>query len=741
MEIFFVYAGMCYAYTWSFLALATALIAFLFKPGYKAPVLFLASFFWAFMHQYGLTNTSMPKKPVIREAQVEGTIQSMPLVTESKTTFDFSMTQFEDKKVHILVRLSCFRDCKAFRKGEKWRFYLSMKRPRNLANPGSFDYSGNLNARHIHWTGFIKASKPAVLLQKPRFNLIDTLRENISKKLTSFQLDKATAGMIEAMTVGITSRIDKAQWQLFRETGTTHLMVISGSHILLIAGFFYMVVRLVWSSLPRTGLWIPSLQIASLIALIAAFCYSLLAGFAIPVQRAFFAYFLFHMRNFVSRPLTAWQSWRYAFLLILLVEPHALMFPGFYLSFLAVAILIATNVYLNCGKVLKAILIQLACLSGLLPFTLYWFSYAAINSLLANLVAIPLVGFVLVPLSLISVILMGFTSSPLLFWPVKIAVVILYQYLYWVSSFSSLNLMLYLPSIIFAIAIGLGLFILCIFPSRNTVFAALVLLTAGLMPKTLHPGRGEARVDVLDVGQGLAVVISTKNHTLIYDTGGKFFQGMDMGEMAILPYLATLKRKKIDKIVISHPDLDHRGGLTTLLKSLPVEELIVDNVPFYKMGKDCHQYSAWDWDAVHFQFYPIEKKFPGSNNHSCILKIQTRNDALLLTGDIEQIAENDLISHYKDALAATWLIVPHHGSKTSSSLAFLKTVAPAAAIISSGFENRYHFPHQPALDAYQRLNIPLWNTANCGMVSFNLDSRPYKKIEERINCFIKAQSL
>jgi competence protein ComEC len=256
--------------------------------------------------------------------------------------------------------------------------------------------------------------------------------------------------------------------------------------------------------------------------------------------------------------------------------------------------------------------------------------------------------------------------------------------------------------------------------------AASVLMIASFFPNFEKVKPGEAIVDVLDVGQGLSVVVRTANHILIYDTGMKFYQAGDMGKLAIIPYLNKLGVSKLDKVVISHPDLDHRGGLGSLEEKYTIKELIVDDPLFYKRGVSCHEYPSWEWDGVTFRFFAISADLPRKNNKSCILQITTPAGQMLLSGDIEKAAESYLVKTYGSELASTVLLVPHHSSKTSSSEAFVRHVTPRYAIASYGFDNRYHFPHPEAMRVYRQQHIPVFNTMECGMIRVDLKRTDFR---------------
>ena len=230
---------------------------------------------------------------------------------------------------------------------------------------------------------------------------------------------------------------------------------------------------------------------------------------------------------------------------------------------------------------------------------------------------------------------------------------------------------------------------------------------------------GAAKIDILDVGQGLSILIRTTQHNLLYDTGMKFYRGSDMGKLVILPYIKTLNINRLHKVIISHPDLDHRGGLASIREQLFIDELI-DN-------RTCHHYHSWQWDGVKFNFLAIKNNKFYDNNKSCVLKISTKNSSILLPGDIEIAAEKYLLQHY--SVRADVLLIPHHGSKTSSSANFIQQVRPKIAVISAGLYNRYHFPHQQTLKTLQHYHVKILQTSQCGMISLNFS----KKIN--ISCF------
>jgi competence protein ComEC len=725
MEILCFLAGVSYVYTKSLLYLVFLVVTGLLSCRWAMVIWFLLGTFWNVGHEWWIADQGMPRQniQIIPTARLEGEIVAIPINKEGGgSQFQFLLARLNDKRVRATVLLSCYNHCPQFKVGERWHFQAKLKKPRNLENPGGFDYVRFLQARHIHWTGYIQSHSAQRVGKDEHLTSLVTLREHLAGVVEKLIPKTPSLGIIEALTVGLTSHIEKAQWELFRRTGTTHLMVISGAHIGLVAGFSFALIRWLWTLGSRLCLYYPAPKAASFFSLWMAVIYALLAGFGAPAQRALVACFFLLLKNFLPLRVTSWQAWRYSLLAVLLFEPHNVLLPGFYLSFIAVACLILSSQRFSFSGFKKSLCLQLACLFGLMPLTLYWFSYGALDGLIANFLAIPWVGFIVVPLSLLSLLIVQIWPSSLFLEPVNWAIKLLLYYLRCVDSFSMVNLQFSFNTVLSALALMLAMLLVFFFPLRP-IFPAIVILTlTGLFRGFPLIKKGEAQINVLDVGQGLAVVVRTAKHTLIYDTGAKFYGGGDMAKLAIIPFLEHVGIKKVDKVIISHPDMDHRGGLSSLEKRYRIAELLVNDVTFYHRGKNCHDYPSWNWDGISFRFLAIRQKFTDRNNGSCILKIETKTTKLLLPGDIEKLGETYLSKAYGNDLQANILVVPHHGSKTSSSPLFIKNISPEIAVISSGFDNRYHFPHQQTLATLQAQKAKIINTAECGMFSVRISN-------------------
>ncbi len=723
MEIFSILAGLLYAYTGHvYLVISIVLQAFVFKkPRYLAGFILAAAY--AFVHQWWVLPALSVEKQVLKQADIHGRIISIPAKTSYKTQFYFQLDTLDGKKANALLLLSWYNNAPALAVGQVWQLKVKMKKARNLNNPGGFDYVQWLKARHVLWTGYVKTGPHHHLIKHSEGSHLLRLRERLAQHLAQLSPDLQVAGILKALSLGLTDGIDPGLWDLFRRTGTTHLRVISGAHIGLIAGLVFWLFKWLWTRSVYCCLRLPAVRAASLAGFIGALLYALIAGFAVPAQRAMIAIAFFTLHCWGSKKYSGWQGWRYAVLAVVIFEPHAVLMPGFYLSFMAVAVMMLVGQRWHMTGLRQMLLMQAACLIGLLPLSLFWFSYTSIIGFIANLFAIPLVGFCIVPMAMMSLLCIHSRFVIYLMKPLSSLVYLLLKLLSLVDLLSVINISVSFSQLILTLGMMLVLLLFVLLPVRTFQWAALMIGMSVFFPSWDSVKAQEAIIEILDVGQGLSVVVRTKNHRLIYDTGDKFYQGSDMAQLAILPFLSAKGIKRIDKLIISHPDKDHRGGMLSLEAGTIVSELIVDSPPYYHRGRACHSYPAWRWDGIDFRFFPIKKRLKGKNNHSCVLQISRGKSRVLLAGDIEKSAETYLIKRYGSQLQSSVLLIPHHGSKTSSSADFLKTVQPRYAIASLGFDNRFHFPHQTVVALYSKLGIPVYLTRDCGMVTIHLSDQ------------------
>lgn len=720
MDVFCFFLAVLFACTTqpALIALFGALLYI--KPSYSQILSFCCGLLITVLHLNLIAPQGMPDAKVIPQAEITGTIASIPVAKEHKTQFLFQIDSINQQPASSLVQLAWYQKPPQLHVGERWHLQVKLKKPRNYYNPGSFDFEQAMATRHISWTGYIRNKGNYRINDTTKTFAFQRFREYIQQRLITLAPNRATAGILEALTLNTSSQITQDEWELFRNTGTTHLFGISGEHIALVSGLFFYVFRALWTRLTPWAVTIPASYAGGIAGLIAASFYAFLAGFAPPVQRALIGCFLYTLFHLGRQKFSAWQIWRYALIFVLCVEPHAVFMQGFYFSFLAVACLLLTQQRWNFQKIKGKLALQLACLVGLLPLSLYWYGYGSINGYLANMFAIPLVGLVIMPYCLLCLALCSFSFTTSLMIPLSHLVTGLYYGLHLTEKAAFLNVNWHFYSIWQPVSVMAGILILILLPLRSLRPFAFIMLITPWLPQKIRLDNGELLLRVMDVGQGLAVVIHTAHHTLLFDTGDKFYQGSDLATLVLVPYFQTIRQNTLDAVIISHPDKDHRGGLQTLEAMMSIQQLIVNDPSYYHRGQSCHTMKPWVWDGITFRFFPIQEPFKNKNNTSCVLQIDNGRERILLTGDIEQEAEHYLVKQFGQQLQSNVLLLAHHASKTSSSFAFLANVNPQFALASIGFDNRFKFPHSKPLSILNYLKIPLFSTETCGMIEVHM---------------------
>ena len=646
-----------------------------------------------------------------KEVMIQGYIASLPKRQEHRMSFDFIVTR-APRGIPTKLRLNWYAARVSIKGGQSWQMTVKLKKPHGRINPGGFDYEGWLFANHIGATGYVRPNpKPTeieAVFAGQRY--LAKWRQMLSDQLDRAMPQSAWAGVLKALILGSRGEIGREQWELFRKSGTVHLMVISGTHISLIAGLVFFVVRRFSA---YTGLLSISPQnAAALSAWVVALFYVALAGFSIPTQRALIMLSVGLWATAWQRDIAALQVLLIALLAVLLFDPSAVLSAGFWLSFAAVALLM----FVTSGRLGRASYwresgkLHIAMAIGLAPLLIAFFQQISIVSPLANWVAVPVVALLLTPLALLAAILVMW--SPALASFVLFPVDKILQYLTWL-----LQKMVSWPwaalscppppwyGLYFAIIGSLLLLAPKGMPGRYLCPFFLLPLFFGVAAK---PKAGEVWLTLLDVGQGLSAVVQTQNHVLIYDTGAKYSDQSDMGEAVILPFLRYKGINTVDRLVISHGENDHSGGAASLIAGISLATLYSSAADWAERsnGHYCKAGQSWFWDGVRFDILsPGIEAFASKNNNSCVLKLSAPQHGLLLSGDIEREAERWLVEYYGEKLASTVLIAPHHGSKTSSHRYFLDSVDPKLILIPAGYRNRFGFPHRPVLQRYRKRHI------------------------------------
>ncbi|MBI4005668.1 MAG: DNA internalization-related competence protein ComEC/Rec2, partial [Gammaproteobacteria bacterium] len=613
--------------------------------------------------------------------------------------------------------------------GQYWRLSVRLKRPYGFMNPAGFDYEGWLFQHRIRTLGYVLNTPDNTYLGKTRGRYISRSRYFLREKINN-ELDKNPySGLIVALSLGDSSQIPKIQYKVLVNTGTNHLLAISGLHISLIAGLFYFLARKLWSIGGVFTLYLAAPRFAAIAAMAAATIYAILAGFSIPTQRslimlAVVMWALFNYRQYAFSHIIST-----ALLLVLIADPFAAIAPGFWLSFGAIAVIaygmscrVSTDsIWWRWGRAQYLVSI------GLLPVLLLWFQQYPILGILANLVAVPWVSLLVVPLALagtvlinLSVSLGGFClelgSEALgLLWPFLELVTHSDITLWHQSS----------PPLWALLASFAGVIILLQPQGLPARWTGLVWILPLLFPHKEGPANNELWFTLLDVGQGLSAVVQTRDHTLVYDTGAKFSTHFNAGSAVLIPYLRKAGVNHIDTLLISHGDNDHIGGAADLLSAFPDTPVLtsVPNMLNHPRMKQCHDGQAWKWDGIEFQvLHPDGKDNYSDNNRSCVLKVSTGLYSILLSGDIEKETEYRLVKEYNSRLSVTVLIAPHHGSKTSSTPEFIDTIAPELVLFPVGYRNRYKFPNMDIIARYESRGIHMLDTARHGAILIKMNT-------------------
>jgi competence protein ComEC len=673
-----------------------------------------------------------------RDVVVSGVVASLPQPFERGVRFDFDV-ETPATGVPGRISLSWYAEPPAggsrgaVRAGERWRFCVRLRRPHGSVNPHGFDYEAWLLERGIRATGYVRApgleeggepERLEALVVRPPY-LIDRLREAARAKILDALPERPYAGVLIALAVGDQRAIDPGQWQLFARTGVSHLMSISGLHVTMIAGLFAALVSWCWRRSERLALALPAQKAAALAGFVAAFGYCLVSGFAVPAQRTLYMVGVVAAALWLGRATSASRVLASALFAVLVLDPWSVLSPGFWLSFAAVAVIfhVSTGRTTNPHWLVQWGRVQWAVTVGLAPLMLVLFQQVSIVSPLANAVAIPLVSFVVTPLALAGAVLP-------LDWPLELGHAILdvlMAILGWLAALPSALWQQHAP-VPWTVPLALlGIAWLLLprgFPAR-WLGGVLALPLFAVLPAA--PAAGELWMTVLDVGQGLAVVVRTEKHVLLYDAGPAFSAFADSGNRVVLPYLRGEGISKLDALVVSHDDRDHSGGAGSVLEGTPVDALWSSLQPDHALlssgvrSASCAAGVGWSWDGVSFEFIhpgasPRSRREARANNRSCVLRIAAQGGRVLLTGDIERSTERELLRRAPELLPADVLLVPHHGSATSSSAEFVKEIAPRYAVFAVGYRNRFGHPREEVLERYREAGSTVLRTDAAGAV-------------------------
>lgn len=711
----------------------------------KLICIYCLGFLWVIIYSYFINLASnIPPKFLNKNIIVRGQIVS--LVKHGKY-YDEFLFKFNNS----IIKLISNKNIK-LKIGDNWQFKTKLRTLHGLANPGGVDAEKLYFQENIQAVGQIQSSKENYLIPSNNYtNPLNSLRQTIQNILHRVLKNLPFSGIITALVIGDSQDISSEQWEVFRRTGTNHLVAISGLHIALISGFLYGIVNFVWRRISFLCLRFPAPHAGLTAGLIGASIYSSLAGFSVSTERAVIMIMVIMCLCLLRRNILAWYNILLALLLIIIINPLVILSLSFCLSFITVALIFygvggrIAKINNIIWKITRAQWVVTLCM---LPISLFVFQQVSLVSFFANFLAIPWFEFITVPLSLLGIILFFIKIkffSFILFLAER-SIAIFWPFLHYLSSKDYFNWQYNFPKSWIFFSSMLGVLLLTSprgLAGRYLGFFWLLPLLFNHAEKLKY---GEVIFTLLDVGQGLSAVLQTQNHVLVFDTGLKLGHSKDMGKQVVLPFLRKQGISHVDTLVISHGDNDHAGGaeillnkivINTLLTSVPEKFSSFKNIASKKISIDhCYEGQNWQWDGVYFKFLnppePYFLKNPYSskieNNNSCVLKITVGNTKILIPGDIEKPAENYLIHTNPRLLASDILVAPHHGSRSSSSPLFVYLVKPHYVLFPIGYHNRYHFPHPSIVQRYHEIGAQLFDTASEGAISFKIDKNGQSEI-------------
>lgn len=681
-----------------------------------------------------------------RDVQVVGVVAQMPQRGEGSIRFAFDVESAELPDVPRRLSLAWYAEGSGLwgrgdtvdtpgpvHAGERWRFTVQLKVPHGNLNPHGFDHELRLWEQGVHATGYVRngASDPrperlAVTWRHP----VERMRESVRDAVVERVADPRLSGVIAALVTGDQNAIDRNDWDVFRATGVAHLMAISGLHITMFAWLAALVVDALWRRSGRLMLRWPAQHAGLVGGVLLATLYAVFSGWGVPSQRTVWMLAVVGLLRLTGRRWPWPFVWLCACAVVVALDPWALMQPGFWLSFVAVGVLFAANAESPQGdrpgigrRLARIWREQWVVTLALTPLTLLLFQQVSVVGLLANAVAIPWVTLVVTPLAMLGVLL------PPLWDAAGWAVQVLSWGLQWLASLPFATVSMPAPPLWMAAAGVAGGMLLAMRLPWSMRLLGLPLLLPVLLWQAPRPAVGEFELLAADIGQGNAVLVRTAGHSLLYDAGPRYSLESDAGDRVLVPLMRAFG-DRLDTVVLSHRDSDHTGGATAVLRAQPQAELLSSIEPEHPLqalrpARRCESGQRWAWDGVEFEvLYPGAsdyRAFTKPNAISCVLRIASGRATAILAGDIERLQEAALVSRTPD-LRADLLLVPHHGSKTSSTERLLDAVRPKVALVQAGYRNRFGHPAQEVVERYLDRGIVLVDSPHCGAASWSSTS-------------------
>jgi len=722
--------------------ISIVMLVFLSSSISKIFVPLLTGSFWgsAAVLLWLATTPNLIKTPKL--ATVQGYVCSLPVKSNVSSyygkpakasirlSFDFCTTKIEQQKLSFYqsnkIRLSVYQATPDQRAsilaGSYWQFFVKLKPIHGRLNPGGFDYEKWLVSESFFATGYVKSMKKL----SAEFSIkakLHSIRQNVLTKLNKVIADGPSKGMILALAIGERSSISAEQWQAIKSSGTSHLLAISGLHIGIAALWSYYFCLFIVTRLRFVTAKIPAQRVAEAASLLGALSIALLSGFGYPAQRALVMLVVYLYSRWSGRHLSLANILAISVIIITIMQPFAVLTVSFWLSVLAVAIIVFLSSYKQMvtnghAKIKDWLRINWFLFIGLMPITWVVFDSIPLVGFLANLLLIPLTSFITTPLVYLGLLTLAVSEqlSVWVFYLVDKIIGLTFQIQLVLSQINDFASVSSLPLVLFILLFLATVVILLPAKMPGKMLLLPIALLALLSMIQVKPKK-QFKMVVFDIGQGLAIHISVGDKNLLYDTG----YGNDDFSMAntnILPYFQRLGIEKLDRLILSHADADHAGGLNAVSEALDID-LLLAGEPVSQPYSNCHQSIPWNWEEVEFSFLPHLSEKAG-NNSSCVLKISVAGQKLLLTGDIEKPAEIRLLENGLNQYDI--VVAPHHGSLSSSTKNFVERTSPSLVIFSTGYANQWRFPKSKVVQRYADIGAEILVTHQNGAIIVEQES-------------------
>ncbi|HQW80573.1 MAG TPA: DNA internalization-related competence protein ComEC/Rec2 [Pseudomonadota bacterium] len=671
---------------------------------------------WLWFNADGALQSRLPAAADGRDLPMQIEVVGLPELRERQIRFEARVVQSELLDRGAKLRLNWYTPAPELRAGDRIEATLRLRRPRGLMNPGGFDFERHALTERIAAVGYVRTGQVTL---PGAGGALDRLRGRIAERIDARVANPTIAALLRALAIGDVRGLRDDDWDVLRATGTGHLIAISGLHVGLVAAVGAWWFALLYRLFPRLGLRWPRPQAMAVGALFTATAYALLAGFGVPVVRTLLMIAVALSATLMRRRFRSGDALLIAALVIVVIDPLSLLGAGFWLSFVGVAFLIwaMTGSEASLGGLWRA---QVAMSVGLLPIGAWWFAQTSVIGFAANLIAVPWITFVVVPMLLLAMLFDAITGwnglyavpaallEPL--WS-SLAAAAASPWAQWqFAQFGLWALMLAVVGAAWAL-LPRGV------PMRA---AGLLLMLPLLWPRHEDLSEGEFELTVFDVGQGLSTLVRTRTHAMLYDTGARVSADFDFGDAVVVPSLYALAVGQLDRLMISHLDDDHAGGRGAVKRAFPEALESIGNEA--DPAPRCEAGQHWTWDGVRFDVLHPPQHFPDlDNDNSCVLRIASPRGSALLPGDIGTLIEQRLVREQAAAIDVDVVVAAHHGSKNSSSPAFVAATSADTVVFSRGWRSRFGHPAAEVVQRWMTAGAVTSDTAVQGAITIRFD--------------------